>query len=41
MAVDRKRYRKEANRILGEMWDVIQLAYPEGWIGVGVGDPNP
>jgi len=33
MAVDFKRYQKEANKMLGEMWEVIQLAYPEGKIG--------
>ena len=33
MAVNPKLYRKEANRMLGEMWEVIQLAYPEGRIG--------
>jgi len=33
MAVNPKRYQKEVNKILGEMWKVIQLAYPEGKIG--------
>jgi len=33
MAVNPKRYQKEANTMLGEMWEVIQLAYPEGKIG--------
>jgi len=32
MADDPERYRKEVNRISGEMFDVIQLAYPEGRI---------
>jgi len=46
MAVNPKRYRKEVNTVLGEMWEVIQLAYPEGKIG-GVqslqlyGESNP
>jgi len=33
MAVNPKRYQKETNTMLGEMWEVIQLAYPEGKIG--------
>jgi len=33
MAVSPKRYQKETNTMLGEMWAVIQLAYPEGKIG--------
>jgi len=32
MADDPERYRKEVNRISGEMFEVIQLAYPEGRI---------
>jgi len=32
MGVEPERYRKEVNRMLGEMWEVIQLAYPEGRI---------
>jgi len=33
MAVSRERYQKETNKMLGDMWEVIQLAYPEGKIG--------
>jgi len=33
MAVSKKRFQKETNKMLGEMWEVIQLAYPEGKIG--------
>jgi len=33
MAVNSKWCQKETNKMLGEMWEVIQLAYPEGKIG--------